>query len=329
MICGSKLFGLSTPESDTDYKGIYIPKAEDILLNKVPNTSKSKTGKGGDIDDVEMFTLLGFMKMVSQGQTVAVEMLFTPDEFIIETSDLWKVIQARRDRLIHKNISPFVGYCKTQANKYSLKYERVQVLEEVVGFLKKEYADWEKENKELYSNGLKRKSKPKVGDVIPAMKHMFPKHPDVIFDVTVDTNEVSGYSKYYVDICFQKTQYSLGLDDALEQLQAKLDKYGARAKALKSNFDGKAFSHACRVGFEAVELLDKGYITLPLIQRELLLDIKLGKMSLEDVSGIVEQNLEDINVLLEVTKIPEKADQGWIDSFVKDIYTKKILGEQK
>lgn len=29
---GSKLFGTSTPKSDDDYRGIYLPKLDDVLM---------------------------------------------------------------------------------------------------------------------------------------------------------------------------------------------------------------------------------------------------------------------------------------------------------
>ncbi|QQV91959.1 hypothetical protein vBKpMFBKp34_100 [Klebsiella phage vB_KpM_FBKp34] len=43
-IFGSHLYGLNTPNSDTDYKGIFIPDAKDILLGKAPKTIQSSTG---------------------------------------------------------------------------------------------------------------------------------------------------------------------------------------------------------------------------------------------------------------------------------------------
>lgn len=44
-IAGSHLFGLNTENSDTDYKGIYLPSAEQILLSSYPETISQSTGK--------------------------------------------------------------------------------------------------------------------------------------------------------------------------------------------------------------------------------------------------------------------------------------------
>jgi predicted nucleotidyltransferase len=43
LICetvfGSHLYGTSTEQSDRDYKGIFLPSAQDILLGRIPKTS--------------------------------------------------------------------------------------------------------------------------------------------------------------------------------------------------------------------------------------------------------------------------------------------------
>ena len=37
-VFGSHLYGTDTPESDRDYKGIFIPSMEDCVLNQIKNT---------------------------------------------------------------------------------------------------------------------------------------------------------------------------------------------------------------------------------------------------------------------------------------------------
>ena len=68
-VAGSHLFGTNTPESDMDYKGIYIPSKKDFLLSKVESTLNIKRDKEvgakntkHDVD-VELFTLQKFIQM--------------------------------------------------------------------------------------------------------------------------------------------------------------------------------------------------------------------------------------------------------------------------
>src|SRR5690606_13028223 len=111
---GSHLFGLNTEKSDFDYKGIVIPSKNEILTNTAPKTcynisipkAKNEKNKAGDVDQ-EYFTLKGFLRLCAEGQTVAVEMLFTPKELWIESSPEWEFMVANRETLIHKNMGSF------------------------------------------------------------------------------------------------------------------------------------------------------------------------------------------------------------------------------
>jgi len=44
LLFGSHLYGLNTPESDKDYKGIVLPTAEDILLGHTSFHIDKSTG---------------------------------------------------------------------------------------------------------------------------------------------------------------------------------------------------------------------------------------------------------------------------------------------
>ena len=58
MEFGSKVGGYDVPESDTDYKGISIPNARDILLQRAFRSINKSTGDEDDvIEDVTAKTL--------------------------------------------------------------------------------------------------------------------------------------------------------------------------------------------------------------------------------------------------------------------------------
>jgi predicted nucleotidyltransferase len=44
MLFGSHLYGLNTPTSDEDFKGIYIPTLKELLLHSYPDTVDYSTG---------------------------------------------------------------------------------------------------------------------------------------------------------------------------------------------------------------------------------------------------------------------------------------------
>ena len=62
-----------------------------------------------------------FLKMVKHGDTAALELLFTPDDMILEKDPLWDRIIEKRDQLLSKKINAMIGYARQQANKYGIK----------------------------------------------------------------------------------------------------------------------------------------------------------------------------------------------------------------
>ena len=44
MKFGSHLYGTATPKSDIDYKGVYLPSREEILLGKIPKCHSYSSG---------------------------------------------------------------------------------------------------------------------------------------------------------------------------------------------------------------------------------------------------------------------------------------------
>ncbi len=87
---GSHLYGTATPASDLDFKGVYIPSARDILLQRVKGSVSQHREKAekeknlpGEIDS-DTYSLQRFLGLVAEGQTVALDMLFAPSWAMLE-----------------------------------------------------------------------------------------------------------------------------------------------------------------------------------------------------------------------------------------------------
>ena len=91
ILFGSHLYGTNTPDSDRDYKGVFLPTRREVLLGEIPKNITESTGNryskngAGDVD-TEMFSLHQFIKLAIDGQTVAFDMLHAPSEFILSGS---------------------------------------------------------------------------------------------------------------------------------------------------------------------------------------------------------------------------------------------------
>ena len=73
---GSHLYGTSTPDSDHDWKSVYLPEARDILLQRVQASTghvvkrtEGQRNTAQDVDD-EAYSLQRYLQLLSEGQKI-------------------------------------------------------------------------------------------------------------------------------------------------------------------------------------------------------------------------------------------------------------------
>lgn len=305
---GSTIYGTRTPTSDLDLKSVFIPDYRNIILGRVQDTVNRMTkvdihakNTSEDVDD-EAFSLKQYLKLASEGQTVALDMLFCPDAHLRTVLEPWRVIQANKDKLIHRGAASFVGYCRTQANKYGIKGSRVAAVRSVVDVLE----DWSDQSAQLYEcDGLM--------ELVGTNE----------FIQQVECKGPNGLMHDHIEVCNRKVPVTSTVKYAYGIWKRVLDEYGARALAAESNqgVDWKALSHAVRVASEATELLLTGNITFPCQNAALQLQIKKGEMPYKQVAELIEQGLLDVEEASKVSTLPAGPNQQWIDDFVFAVYS--------
>jgi hypothetical protein len=300
LICeikfGSHLYGTSTPTSDEDFKGIFLPSLEEILLGRIPKvastTPRDDTRKNlpGEVD-CEYYSLHHFLRLATQGQTVAVDMLFAPETMTFSSDELgwvWERIVAHRSKFLSKNMKAFIGYARGQAAKYSLKGERLNKLTSFYGVLEgaAEVA--------LLSS---------VWDKLPKDDERQGPH----------CRELQIAGKWYGE--------TTSIDTVKASIERQISRYGKRAHAAADaeGVDWKALSHAVRVSKELIELLSFGQVAFPLADAPLLLAIKKGEVSLEAVQDILDRDLAFIELQTPQSRLPDQVDEKWVDDFLMSI----------
>jgi len=301
---GSHLYGTSTPESDHDYKSVYLPSASDILLQRVKASTghivKREEGKKnapGDTND-EAYSLQRYLQLLAEGQTVAIDMLFAPSPLI--TTPLWEKIKANKDRLLTTKSAAFVGYCRTQANKYGIKGSRVAAAKKAAEFF------------EVWAKQLAQGSHLlEVADLLSGL--CIDEHTQI---VTLETTP--GRTETFFECCNRKVSFGNTVKAAHEIFAKIYAVYGERARLAETNagIDWKALSHAVRVGWEARELLLTGNITFPLPNALHVLDIKLGRLPYQSVADEIEELLVEIERASTMSTLRDEADTKWIDALV-------------
>jgi hypothetical protein len=300
-IFGSKLYGTDSPDSDTDYKSVFMPTEMEILTGKIPKTINMTTGKNNsrnsaeDIDH-ESFSLHYFMELLYQGQTVALDMLHGNLETI--QTPIWRELKSRRREFYTKNMRAFVGYARKQAAKYGVKGSRLDAAREALAFL---MTRGDRTIQHLYEHGELWE-----GEHIHLSLYTL---PDGDYDIT----------KSYWEVCGKKMTFGGKASHYIDMLKKFYDNYGGRAKLAAANqgIDWKAISHAFRVAYQTRAILSGSGFSYPLPQTNLLREIKAGKIDYSrNLAPNLDALMDHIEILAKSSKLPEKVDveywQTWL-----------------
>lgn len=310
---GSHLYGTSTPESDVDFKEIYVPHARDILTGNVKehmskNTNNTSSKNTKDDVDHELYSLKYFFKLAAGGETVALDMLHTPQSLVVKSDlpDVWKYIQDNRSRFYTTNMKSYLGYVRKQASKYGVKGSRLAVLRQAL----KRSNEWG----QYFDNGA-----------VIRLSHMKNVLPVGEFASWVETeNEKTGKQTFYnlLDRKFQDTLTNKEFNAILVKLE---ENYGERARKAEANegIDWKALSHACRGGLQLLEIYKTGDLVYPLQDAPFILDVKLGKHTFKTVQEFLEDIVDQVEHASEQAAkngMQQKVDMSFWDDFLEQVY---------
>jgi len=307
MKFGSHLYGTDTPESDTDYKGIYLDSYRDILLGRVSKGRTESTGKNNSKNskhdvDTEWFSLHQFIKLAMEGQTVAMDMLHAPDSMIEIASPEWTYITDYRALFYTKNLVAFMGYCQKQAAKYGIKGSRLSSISNVLNILS--YFPNETTLSDIWDSLL----------IIDHCNFVIGKNGEEFYQVCGKKFQKTAKVKYVYDILlrFEET-------------------YGHRARQTSENkgIDWKALSHAVRVCYQMKELYQDGTITFPLKHANIVKKIKMGELDfISAVQPTLERLISEVKTLAAHSSFPSSSKYNsvfWEDFIVMTVERKRRL----
>lgn len=306
---GSHIYGTSTPASDLDYKGIYMAEWRDIVLKRdkesiVTCTKKDKRdgvrNQAGDIDR-EYKELRRFISDAISGQTYALDMLYTPQEFWIKTSPMWEELWGQRSKFLSKSMNAFLGYIRQQCGKYAMKGTRMAAVVSTVEFL--------------------QTVNPKL--MLKDVWDMIPKNDFVKLEEYESLVNGQPRKEIMLSVLEKKFQEKAHVKFILEILSKFYNEFGGRSKMAMSNqgVDWKAISHAYRACYQLLDIAREGKIIFPLTQAKKVLEIKSGQISYKDV---IQEELpllmEDAMEAIEKSSLPDQVEKDCWDEFILKHY---------
>ena len=110
-IVGSTVYGTATPDSDVDKKGVYTQTLDELLTwDYEPHFNVTK--------DESYYEVKRFIELLEAANPTALEMLFTPDEFVTHTSPEFELIRNNKFKFLTKKCAQsFANYGYSQISK--------------------------------------------------------------------------------------------------------------------------------------------------------------------------------------------------------------------
>ncbi|GAA5043776.1 hypothetical protein GCM10011506_47140 [Marivirga lumbricoides] len=316
-LSGSHAYGLATPESDVDIKGVYILPEEDYFsLNYVEQVS-NKT------NDIVYYELKRFVELLSKSNPNILELLYTPNDSVRKLHPAFEKLRSMN--LLSKQCKEsFGGYAMTQVRKAKglnkkilnpVEKERKGVLDfcfvahDQGSIPVREFL--EMDNLEQSKCGLSR---------IPHMHEMYGLYyGETSFKGIArkeNANEVSlssipkGIQPFTV-MSFNKSAYSKYCKDYKEYwewVEKRNDTRYQNTLDHGQNYDAKNMMHTIRLLTMCEEIGLEGQLNVRREDRDYLLGIKKGAFLYEELVEIAESKIASINDVYEKCALPDQPD---------------------
>lgn len=313
---GSKLYGTNNPNSDTDYKGIYIPTKNDVLLKRdlehwTSNSNNTNEKNGANDIDLQLFSVYKFFDLLMKGETGALDILFSMwAKDTVEFEEEWftdDIIKTNYKELLNKNMKAFVGYCVGQSKKYGVKGARYNELDKFVKFIK----------------FITRHNGEKLGvtfdELRDHVREMEYKYIRFVMAKGSRGNQGEQEDIPYIEVLGKKFSGDVTCGYFYDKITDQYDQFGNRTKSSAEGVDWKAMSHAVRVILECEELLDTEFIEFPLKEREYVKSIKEGKVDVEEVLNFIDIKLDVVNDKLAESSLPERSNKDFMDKTILEL----------
>jgi hypothetical protein len=320
---GSKLFGTNHAESDSDYRFIYMPNYESLIQQtalssiKIGNQTNVKNTKN-DID-FDGWSIQHWFNLLRKGETNSLNILFSmfkEDSILFEDKTFTSIIKKNYKKLLTKNMRSFQGYALGQAKKFGIKGQKYSELCEMKDFVNTLYypKTMEKEPRRLehWFSKIERFIN----------KNKF-KHIKFTMAPGPKGSDNSNIDVLYVSILGRLFEGGVDIGYFIAKVNEIENGYGNRTKTIaqtESKSDWKALSHAFMISSLCIELLETQFMKFPVDDKKYILEIKEGKLSVNEVIIAIEKNLELIDELIETTSLPEKVDDEFVRTTLLGLY---------
>lgn len=333
VISGSRSFGLDTPTSDTDIKGVfYLPKEKFFGLDYIPQISN-------ETNDIVYYEIGRFVELLIKNNPNILEILATPKDCILYKHPLMDKLKIE-DFLSKLCKDSFAGYASTQIKKArglkkkivnplpkekktlldfcfilagydtvplkswleqnKMKHEQCGLIN--IPHIKGVYALFYDEMKTLQYKGISQKETSNEVSV-----SSIPKGQPVLGQMYFNQE---GYSTY----CKEYREYWEWIEKRNEERFKTNQEHG-------KNYDSKNMMHTIRLLQTAERIFKDGELKIRVENRNELLDIKAGEKYYDDLLQMADELLLSIEHYYNLSTLSQSPDKEKSESILIDIRT--------
>lgn len=113
-LAGSHAYGMNTPESDIDVRGVFCGSQESVCTPFYPHKEQTIP----EMEDAKVYELSNFLKLYTQCNPNILETLWVDDDSIITDSNAYSYMRQYREELLSKKLAfTFSGYAISQLKR--------------------------------------------------------------------------------------------------------------------------------------------------------------------------------------------------------------------
>ncbi len=305
FVTGSHMYGTSTPSSDLDTRGVFIPSKE-YFYGFLHRTEQYED----KVNDIVYYEIRKFMDLALKANPTIIEFFFIPRECMRKTTPIWEVFVANKNLFLSTKCKfTFSGYAFSQLKR--IKNHREWLLHPPKK--KPEREDFDLPNHKSLLSGDQIGAFNEIISIYLKQIGKFHELKDGLEEME-ESHTYKAIVKNIVKLDFKAVQQIVPLSDnimiALEKEKAfsnasrhwqqhqewKKSRNPERAKLeAKYGYDTKHAMHLYRLVDECKELMATGEIILPRPDREHLLAIRNGLYKYDQLM----ERFDDINSELE------------------------------
>jgi len=325
-ISGSKAYGLDTPSSDTDIKGVFLLQKPNFYgLEYVPQVNN-------ETNDIVFYELRRFMELLAQNNPNILELLNSPASAVIfkhpflneikserilsklcaNTFGKFALSQIKKAKGLKKKIVNPIGkerksvlsFCFVNQEQGAIPLEKyleihnwnqencglvnIQHMRDIYGLFHSENTIYDGIIKSSESNDVTLSSIPK-GEKQEALLYF----------------NRDGYSIY----CREYREYWDWVEKRNEDRYENTQSHG-------KNYDAKNMMHVFRLLEMAIEIGNENKVNVKRPNRAFLLEIKSGKFEYDDLLLLADEKQKEMELAFEKSNLPFQPDLDYINELL-------------